>query len=156
MSKENLHKDNFTKEFVAIWEGQSKPISTFDTMRVIDDIRKQQNPKKDENVEIDNMIIEEIKKNNANSFNRYAKENSKKEEKLVSMNQLLEVPKIDNCFNSPFEDVYSVYNTYKTQGSDNDTLISKLNNSRSIRSIKSVKSNSNSNRSEDKISLCKV
>lgn len=121
MFKNTVLKQNFTKEFVDIWEKQNKKTSNYDVLKVIDDIRKEQKPEEDDKTEIDNMIIEEIKKFNANSFSKTNKNDLKLKEKLTSMKGLLEIPRIENTFNNTLEE--TIMQTRPNIG--NDSYLSK-------------------------------
>lgn len=150
---EIIPEENFTKEFVKIIQKHKPEKSSYEILKVISEIKSRQKPKMDEKDEIDTMIMEETKriciKNNAMTFGIWKKDSK---EKIDSMNQLNDIPKIESNFTNYF-DKNSNYNYQKNKKNSiinnhmritnmNDSFLSKIN-----------KSNFSSGK-EEKCSLC--
>lgn len=134
-----IYKDKFTPVFVEIWDKQLKKVKHYDTLTVIDEIKKQNTNESDEKTEVDNMIIEEIKKLKADSYSKGSKGNLKDSNKYNSMSSLIEIPKIDFNFSTNFEDIYANTLNFTKGNNTNDTFSSKI----------------NCTKSEEKITICK-
>jgi len=107
MKKEYIPNDNFTKEFVNIMQKQTLKKPSRGIIDIVLDIRDKQKPQVDEKDEIDHMIIEDMKKFNSNSINNI-KFRNKAKDKLDSMDDLIDIPKVEYNFNTPFDE--NIYN----------------------------------------------